>query len=92
MRGHLPELGDCLPYFPDFVLELADHRVRGHLPELVDCLPGECHSNWGCHPDPGEDLAGCGLPVRGLAGLPGNVGEYHRPMVLDHLGALLLGV
>ena len=40
MRGRLPELVDCLPHFPDFVLELADQRVRGHLPELVDCLRG----------------------------------------------------
>ena len=92
MRGHLPELVDCLPHFPDFVLELADQRVRGHVPEPVDCLRGECHSTRGCHPDHGEDLAGFGLPVRGLAGLPGDVGEHHCPMVRDRPDVLLLGV
>ena len=78
--------------------------MRGHLPGLLDYLLGECH--WDCHPDPGEDLVGFGLPVpdpgedwagwdllaRELAGLLGDVVEYHRPMVLDHHGALLLGV
>ena len=78
--------------------------MRGHLPGLLDYLPGECH--WGCHPDPGEDLVGLGLPVpdpgedwagwdllaRELAGLPGDGGEHHRPMVPDRPGVLLLGL
>ena len=90
MRGHLPELVDCLPHFPDCVLELADHRFRGHLLELVDCLLGGYYPYQDCHFDHGGDLADLGLPVWELAGLPGDVGEHHRPMVRDHPGVLLL--
>ena len=46
----------------------------------------------GCYPDHGGDLADFGLPVRELAGLPGDVGEHHRPMVRDLPVVLLLGL
>ena len=89
MHGHLPGLVDCLLPVPDFVFELADQRVRGHLPEPVGCLLGPSR---GCHPGHCGDLAGFGLPVRGLAGLPGDVEEHHRPMVPGRPGVLLVGV
>ena len=86
----------CRAHFPDIGLEVADYLLGGRFlgfgPELAGCLLGGHYPCQDCFPDFGCELADFDLPVRKLAGLPGDVGLHRRPMARDLPGVLLVGL